>query len=168
MRSRLRHGAGDRDRRLSRADSVGGDEVDPAPARLSMAAAGDFQSGPPSGSILMTSAPRSASIMAAAGPATYWPKSIARIPDKALSALMVPLRCRLALLYAWMRQRQMPITTTIGGFATRLLRVRNVPDDALRLHVAPMSAPHDPFAGCRRAMLYGLGKVFNRAERPSR
>ena len=51
--------------------------------RFRTRAAGEDQTVPPGGSIRMTSAPKSASIIATAGPATYWPKSMTRIPSSA-------------------------------------------------------------------------------------
>ncbi len=48
--------------------------------RFSTALAGLFQRGPSGGSIRMTSAPWSASIMATAGPAMYCPRSSTRTP----------------------------------------------------------------------------------------
>ena len=42
---------------------------------------GSVNRGPPGGSILVTSAPASASRVAAIGPATYWPKSSTRTPS---------------------------------------------------------------------------------------
>ena len=48
--------------------------------RLSTASAWQRQRPPPGGSMCRTSAPWSASICAASGPATYWPKSTTRKP----------------------------------------------------------------------------------------